>query len=255
VSWLLLDCGNSRIKWQFASVRGLIGSPQAVPIRPPENAIESVHQAIADQRPDRIVVANVAGAKVEQAIVHWARRQGVRAEFASVAGEACGVRCAYDRPERLGVDRWMSLIAAFAEFQAAVCIVSAGTAVTVDILDGAGVHRGGLILVGSALAAQALAEHTAGIGRTHSATTMPAGIGMLGRDTNTAVSHGSLLAIASAVDRTVTMAAAEFGQMPQLLLTGGDAERVAPWLQCAASIEPDLVLRGLLKVAAQASFS
>jgi type III pantothenate kinase len=251
--WLLLDCGNSRIKWQFASGQKLIGSAQAESLGPESNALERLSKAVSSKSPDRVIVANVAGPDIEQAIVDWAKAHELSIEFAAVSSEACGVRCGYDHPDKLGVDRWLALIAAYAKVQGAVCLVSAGTAVTIDVLDGGGRHRGGLILVGATLAAQVLEHNTAGIGPTKlpKMPVKPAGIGgILGRNTESAVAHGVLLATAAAVDRTVKMAVADLGQTLRLLLTGGDAERVMPWLEHPALVEPDLVLKGLFHLAA-----
>src|SRR5208337_55868 len=109
----------------------------------------------------------VAGGAIERQIGAVARRAGwspprwVRSD-----ARAAGIRNAYHEPWRLGVDRWVALIGARDFFPGhALLIVSVGTAMTIDLLDARGRHRGGLITPGPRLMIDALLERTAGIRR------------------------------------------------------------------------------------------
>ena len=56
----------------------------------------------------------------------------------------------------MGVDRWVAMIGARSEFRGGLCIVDAGTAVTIDAIDKNGNHLGGQIIPGLALMSNAL---------------------------------------------------------------------------------------------------
>jgi len=111
--------------------------------------------------PERIMLANVAGAVAEaairQALGDWVSRLTVVRATAA----AGGVRNGYRNPAQLGVDRWCALIGARTLSPGPLLVVMAGTATTVDTLDASGCFRGGLILPGQQLMLSALANNTA----------------------------------------------------------------------------------------------
>lgn len=157
--------------------------------------------------------------------------------YARAAAEFRGLRSAYhEAPERLGVDRWLGLIGAAGDCDA-LCVVGCGTAVTIDVVS-SGVHLGGYILPGLGLMETALLQ---GTGRVRFDTTPPRTV-VLGTDTATAVRNGALAAVAALVERTVAR-----HEVQRLVLTGGDAEGVAAALGCTATVEPDLLLKGMMR--------
>src|SRR5690606_23289335 len=125
----------------------------------------------------------------EKLTIFGVERFGVRPEIVETRAEMLGVRCAYRDPSRLGVDRWVTVIAAHRAAAARkdgprpACVINAGTALTFDAVDVRGRHLGGLILPGPRLAAEALASGTERIGLTEPAAGRPAGLGVLGRST------------------------------------------------------------------------
>jgi type III pantothenate kinase len=112
-----------------------------------------------------------------------------------------------------------------------------------------GRHLGGLILPGARLFATALDRHTSNIGRTTAHGAVPRGLELLGRDTDTAVSHGAWLALAATVDRAVATVGQELGAAPAVYVTGGDAATLRPWLETKTEERADLVLEGLARFA------
>src|SRR3546814_5490867 len=89
----------------------------------------------------------------EHALSEAVRSQLVQIpNFARSSAGWHGLRNAYREPERLGVDRWLAMIAAWHTHRGAACIANAGTALTVDVIDAQGQHLGGIIAAG--LAAQ-----------------------------------------------------------------------------------------------------
>lgn len=146
---------------------------------------------------------------------------------------------AYAQPERLGIDRWLAVLAAADEPSPAL-VVDAGTAFTVDALSADGRHLGGYILPGLALQREVLASRTAQV-RFPEPDWSDAG---WGDSTAACVCHGSLLSLAALVETAVGRLRAETGVMPRVLLTGGDAVHFRPLLP-QAEWHPHLVLEGL----------
>ncbi|MCK7498150.1 MAG: type III pantothenate kinase [Comamonadaceae bacterium] len=166
----------------------------------------------------------------------------MRGQISSSAG-AFGVINSYVPPERLGADRWAALVAARARGAGAMCVVDAGTALTIDALDAHGVFRGGVILPGVALQRAALAHGTESVG----AAAMAFG-GCLAHDTAAAVAGGTLYGLAGAVDRVLDEQAQQLGEPATVLVTGGDGPRLLPLLRHAAEPVPDLVLHGVARL-------
>ena len=195
----------------------------------------------------RVLVANVAGHDMTQRLTDIARAHlNLVPEFVATAAHAFGVRCAYADPTRLGVDRWVAVLAAhrFAAGNAA-CVIGAGTAVTFDAVDAQGQHLGGLIFAGARLAAAALHAQTSAIGATAPAGARPAGLELLGKSTDAAVGNGAMLALSAALDRAVAAVEAALGARAKVFVTGGDGPQLRGWLETDTELRADLVLEGL----------
>jgi type III pantothenate kinase len=241
---VLVDIGNTRIKWASLE-RGRLVSRGSAVHRDSLAAGVAAFAAALPAKP-RIIVSNVAGQAVaEQLEALVAARPGASLELVATSAERFGVRCAYADPSRLGVDRWVAVLAAHHAARAAACVLNAGTAVTFDAVDSGGAHLGGLILPGASLLAAALDRHTSNIGRTAPATSVARGLELLGRNTDAAVGHGAWLALGAALDRAVATVATALGETPVVYLTGGDADALRGWLETRVELRADLVLEGL----------
>lgn len=247
---LLIDIGNSRIKWATL-IRGKLhhGGDTA---RPED---ESAVAACAEQlwkrakKPGAVFVSNVAGPTFAAAIAAWIlQRWQVQAHFVVAEPAAFGVTNAYTVPERLGPDRWAALIAARRRYDGPVCIVDAGTAVTIDVLTASGSHQGGLIIPGLNMMRRALLERTQDI---HFTTLAPARghITLLARDTQDGVDGGTLYTLVAVIDRVVADVGMEFGGELTRLITGGNAATLLPLLAGDYHHVPELVLEGLAIIA------
>jgi len=255
---VVVDIGNTRIKWARADARRLREKEHAVHAGAEDEALAALRAALASSPVERIVVANVGGPSIAARLDALAREHlGVEPEYVATAAETLGVRCAYRDPSRLGVDRWVAVVAAHHAAAARpdgprpAVVINAGTAMTFDAVDARGRHLGGLILPGPRLAAEALARGTRGIGPTPPATTKPAGLKLLGRSTEEGVGFAAMLAPAAAFDRAAAIIAKELGIPPVVYLAGGDAAALAPWLETEVQVEADLVLKGLALIAAE----
>lgn len=242
---LLVDIGNSRIKWARWDAGRVSAHGSAVHRDGLDSALGALIAALPRDT-DRVLVANVAGSEVARRVTDAVRaHSGLAPEFVAVAPEQFGVRCGYSEPSRLGVDRWLAMLAARQAAAGPVCVISAGTAVTFDAVDAGGRHLGGLIFAGARLAADALDVQTNGIGATALAGEPPAGLALLGKSTGTAVGHGAMLALAAASDRAVRTVEAALGERSTVYITGGDAPTLRRWLETRAELRADLVLEGL----------
>jgi type III pantothenate kinase len=232
---LLLDIGNTRIKWGLAESSGLIHSGVLAHDGNPAAALA----ALQIEMPSQIWVAHVTGPEHETALGGaLQQRFGCSPQFARSVPMWRGLRNAYAEPHRLGIDRWLAMIAAWSEAPSAVCVVDAGTALTIDCVDEQGQHLGGVICAGLTTQQRATLGHTRFETRQVSAE-YRAG---LGRDTEACVREGAMLACLGAIDR----GAAVIGARARHLMTGGDARILRPHLQQPWDHRPNLVLEGLL---------
>ena len=240
---LLIDIGNSRIKWAYADSGRFVGCGAAVLN---EELPASALAAWGRRPPVRVAVADVRGGDVGQRISDWMRAQwGIVPEVAHVSRQALGVRTTYREPANLGVDRWLSLLAV--RDRAPVGVIGCGTAITIDVLDSHRIHQGGLIMPGVALQRASLLERSSGIRRGYQDTAVTEWSGVLGRDTADCVMAGTLQAAAGGIVRSVTRIGAQFDAMAWII-TGGDGPLINEMLANQFEYAPDLVLRGLFDV-------
>jgi len=260
---LLIDAGNSRLKW--ASLRGRrLGPLHSAAWDSGKLPGVAARVAAKAGRPQIVLVSCVAGARVQRALRGALRAQRLPAPvFVTSRRQQAGVRNAYRWPGQLGVDRWLSLLAARAIYPAdAVCIVSVGTALTVDLLDGRGRHAGGIIVPGPALMVESLLSSTAEIRRRAErrgrAVRGSAARSFFARDTGSAIHAGSLHAAAAITAYAMSRARETVGVPPRLLLTGGGArelQRLLASRRLGLRVHhvDNLVLRGLAVLAEQES--
>jgi type III pantothenate kinase len=245
VSTLLVDIGNTRVKWALFANGRL--QQQRAAAHAGWQAEDFARRLMGRARGiERIIVASVGGARLDRRLTAAARRAlGVAPQFVLTTRRLSGVKTAYAEPWRLGVDRFVAAIAAHRLApRRAVCIVDIGTAMTIDLVDAHGGHVGGAIIPGPRLMVESLLRSTSGI--LHRSGGRGGGRGLFARDTRAGIEQGALYAAAAAVDRAVTEARRALGASPLVLLTGGAAAAVQPLIRSTHASVPDLVLRGLV---------
>jgi type III pantothenate kinase len=248
---LLVDIGNSRVKWAIAG-RGQLGA---------QHAASHAGWTIEDWRRslfgvpgiDRVVASSVAGGPSAAALNEAARLEtGRPATFVATSPEAAGVRNAYPDPGLLGIDRWLAVIAAHRIARGACCVADIGTAATLDGVARDGQHLGGFIVPGPDLMMRSLWGGTADLA-SHTAASSAPGQALFADNTRDAIERGCRLAVAALVDRGVTDMTRRLGMRPMLLLTGGAAPTIESLLETPCEAVPDLVLRGLAILAEAAA--
>jgi type III pantothenate kinase len=241
---LLVDLGNSRLKWARAApgqwATGTVLHAQ-------QDLAALLDGAWAElEKPKRILMASVAADTTRDALAEWCRcRWALEPLVIRAQQEQLGVKHCYARPETFGADRWAALIAVRGLTQANACIVDCGTAVTVDALAASGEFRGGAIFPGLRLLRESLLRGTGGIhgveGKVDTA---------LGCSTPDAVAGGTQHGLIGAVALLVAEQIAALGGEAEVFLTGGDAPLVRGHLKPPVREVPDLVLKGLARIAA-----
>ncbi len=245
-----IDVGNSFLKWRCGERRGRLLTAElreqdflcAIGGADSGSQSQQVGRLVAERAPARVRLASVATQAQQHEIARWCLQHwGVVAEVAETTAHCAGVSNSYAEPQRMGVDRWLAMLAAY-NTQGACCVVDCGSAITVDFVDQAGQHLGGYIMPGAYLLKTGLMANTRRIGAPLTALDWR---GMNpGRSTDEAVDHGLALMLDALAARVVASCAEQLGQQASLLITGGDAEN----FQRAAGqgkLEPDLVLDGL----------
>ncbi|ULQ45255.1 type III pantothenate kinase [Flagellatimonas centrodinii] len=230
---LLLDIGNTRLKWGRVGADGV----QYGGALPHGGDFQALVEQLPVTRPDAVWVSHVLGEAHEPALVAGlTRRYGVDPQLARTRGVSPGLRIAYTDPARLGVDRWLGMLAVRQRTEGAFVVASAGTALTLDVVDDTGNHLGGFIAPGLQTALSA----TLGATRFETGTRTNAFRANLGRDTDACVREGAVLSCLGALDRGLTLAPATASRW----MTGGDAPLLLPHLGHWAH-RPHLTLEGL----------
>ena len=240
---LLLDIGNTRIKW--ARLEGTKLGPQNAAVHLEEELALVLHRVFEGPAPKHVLASNVAGPLMGAALSELcSERYGLRPEFLIPAPESHGVKNGYKDPARLGADRWAAVIGAFRRYGGPVCVIDSGTAITVDAVDKAGHHLGGLIAPGPQTMRRALAGATASLRDNGEGE-----FGLFCRETRSAIGSGGWHTAAGFLERIHGLVREELGLETRFLLTGGDAERLNELVPGHFTLSPDLVLQGLAVVA------
>jgi type III pantothenate kinase len=232
---LQLDVGNSGSKWRLLErgeviARGIYRAGD-----------DASRAALLDCTPalEQVWIASVAGPAAEETLAKMlAQRWGVQAWFARSTASCGAVRNSYTQPARMGVDRWLAMLAGWARTGGRVCVVDAGSALTLDLLDDSGRHEGGYIIPGPALMERALLLDTQ---RVRFAEAVDYAL-TPGVSTATAVRHGIALAQAGAVAMLL-----ERKEIPsdRLLFCGGWGPTLQQLLGRGGIQLPDLVFEGM----------
>ncbi|MDR0635412.1 MAG: type III pantothenate kinase [Azoarcus sp.] len=231
---LLVDAGNSRIKWR------LVGETVSASGACTHDATGELAACLETPGITRALGCNVAGPGRGEALAALLARRGLAMEWIGASARRCDVHNMYTHPARLGPDRWAALIGARGHHPHGALVVMAGTATTLDILTADGRFVGGHILPGIALMRATLGDSTAHL------PTMGGHYRSLPRDTADAIVSGCLNAQAGAIERV-------FRRLDDsravCLLSGGSADDIAPLLDIPFRRVENLVLDGLHRIA------
>lgn len=240
---LLVDAGNSRIKWRVQSGGRVVSSGDLATLTP--GLITKAWQGV---KASAACICSVAGEEVNDAL-----RLGLdlvlpqlapRPRFLASPAEGHGIVNLYHPPQSLGPDRFAALVAARRRHARDWVVVGVGTALTVDMLSEDGCFMGGAIAPGPSLMHSTLMRGTAGI-----RTSMPSVVHGWPRDTQSAVSQGIAWGLWGVVEGMARLFFNEVGRPPGVLLSGGARHILRPLLPDDVVEVEEIVLEGLAWIA------
>jgi type III pantothenate kinase len=237
---LLIDQGNTRLKWMLAREGELLV----------ESAGQGGFREFADackagalHQPGSILLSSVAGSDAAKELADFCESQwGLNVHRLRSGEQGEGVRSAYAEPGTLGVDRWLAIIGAVGRYGKPVVIWDLGTASTLDAVDGSGQHLGGMIYPGPATMLRALDRDT----RLNVPENLAGAAIAPGRSTSSCIENGVFAAQLGALNQFLRHATESLGSEPKLIVTGGAAGEILPLLDFEYIHDPWLVFRGML---------
>lgn len=237
---LLIDAGNSRLKWRLDQCGVIVD--QGVGVIDDIDPVPGLSTRTTDI--SRVAVSTVASEERRLRLLrHLASRVSAPAECYWSEPYRNGLVNAYLDCRQMGADRWHAMYGAWQKRKhgPGYTIVDAGSAITVDYVDSSGRHLGGYILPGLRMMLRSLKVDAARIGfDSEQVSDMRPGM-----STGECVNHGLAWLSGALIDR-IHSDSVEFG-VPDILVTGGDAERLLH-LGLAAKYHPSLVLEGLAAI-------
>jgi type III pantothenate kinase len=264
---LLIDQGNSSIKWCLAltNQHSAEGTDQTIlseltfdtrgfsPLQ--VSTLDTIQADILTLTEQDLPISSVwlASVKASQAL-EAELTSIISAEINAVtsASQFAQLTNAYADAQRLGVDRWLAMIAGRSITEQGFIVIDAGTALTLDVVDESGQHLGGHIISGLSLQQQTLVNATDKIiirdslliGDTANQKLQ----GTLGASTEQAVAYGALSQIIAYLESMI-----ERYPNFRVLITGGDAKLLKSQLKMSVEHLPEAVLLGLNLVSSSQS--
>lgn len=248
---MLIDWGNTNQKYHQVDtlaevIRGAqIGDAEIA------HSHERLVTLSADAGVSEVLVASVRSDEDNQKLIQAFSKRGLTPFFAKTTRSFDDIRCGYDQPSSLGIDRWLTIIAA-CQTEQTVGIIDIGSAITLDIVR-AKVHLGGHILPGERLVKNSLLN-TANVQVQHRAPQNGTQF-KIGQSTKECVDTGIEQMVAGYLVNSVNQAALNYG-VKKWFLTGGGGEFWSEWLikyigsesQLRFEHKPNLVFQGLAQI-------
>jgi type III pantothenate kinase len=237
-----IDLGNTRLKWRLSDGLTIIskGDEQSHL----QEMLANLLLKIKNLKIKRIRLAHVLGGEREKEITNFFYKNlNIPVECASVENYRGTIVNQYYKPEQLGIDRWLAVLAAFNHARSQCCIIDCGSAITVDFVSDGNIYLGGYIVPGLQFLAKSLAENTKQLPEIEQYKNAKL---QYGRSTIEAIQNGILLMAVSFLERSIK----DFseGKSIPVYLTGGDATILSSYLKLPTiqiNIVPSLVLDGL----------
>ena len=153
-----------------------------------------------------------------------------------------GMPIRMDNPHEVGADRLVNAVAAYERFKRTCVVVDFGTAITYDAVSEAGEYLGGIITPGAEISIDALYERAAKLPKVELAEPRS----LIGKSTVDAIRSGIAYGYAGQVEGILRRLRAELGDDTKVILTGGLAQVVVPFVrETIDDVDDMLTLEGL----------
>jgi type III pantothenate kinase len=249
---IVVDVGNSRIKWGLCSMDFVINYASL-----PHDSRDNWEEQIRDWQILEPVAWAIAGVHSEgcENFVKWAKGRGDRVIIVHDR-KKLPITIEVPEPERVGLDRLLNVLAAKSHVLRAVSIfiIDAGSAITVDWVDQNGAFRGGAIFPGLRTMAQSLHDYTEALPLIEVPTGPEAFVPSLpGTCTVGAIEAGIFWAVAGGIKAILRQLGERTGasRRREVFLTGGDARYLAPVMDADVRVWREMTLEGI-RLAAEA---
>jgi type III pantothenate kinase len=243
---LLIDVGNTRIKWaQFLEDELMNFDAASYIQQSPAMLFNQIWQTM--KSPNEVWISCVGAQPIKDELVRWINENWhCPVHFAASTPDNSDVKNGYENPQQLGVDRWLALVAARTLFSQPVCIFDCGTAITLDILMPDGKHLGGLIFPGLKLLQNSVAQQASLVTNNKEIYDNNQ---LVANNTEAGLSVGGFRAALAILTSEQQRVKKEIGDNVVFVITGGDAEVFIPHLTPEYHYLPNLVLQGLAIIA------
>ena len=238
---LEIDYGNTRLKWRLLDSRTLECVTRGV--------VKELRELVPSLQGTKCIglkfcrVCSVRSRADNDSLTSLiSEAYGVAIHYAQSTAALAGVINGYIDAAKLGVDRWLAIVAAYAKIQGPCLIIDCGTAITVDYVSADGVHIGGCIAPGFQQMSGMLKNSTQL--RVEVTPVKGAAHACLARDTQAAVRTGIRAMVLGFIKEQLLCAQAQWADSFIVICAGGDSHFVRE-IVADAVIAEDLVFAGL----------
>ncbi len=243
---LVVDVGNSRIKWALARANAL--SHAGVIAHAQEAFIHTLRDHWSQlKRPDAVLISSVTCAELNERIsAVVVELWSLQAVFLQSERRFLALKNGYTQHQQLGVDRWLAMIAAIHACDPPLCVIDFGSAITFDVIDRQQQHLGGYIIPGRYAAGDLLPETASSLAAcTANKSTTAKFPTALGKSTQECLMQGYTIAITAFIRQAIAHARALTDRDLKVIVTGGGAAAIMPLLSIDCIYHKDLVLSGM----------
>jgi len=233
----LVDIGNSRTKYCIVCQEKRSGVQIIT-----NKLLSKVYLAKCFSKVDKLIVASVNHNELTEKIELWCQQQNIPYQQVVSEKSKSGVVSGYRKPIQLGVDRWLTLIAAnILHPNKNILVVDAGTATTIDLLASDGEHQGGWILAGIDTLFSCVLDNTSQV----QADVAELASLAFGANSSENVNNATWAATVGAINLAVLQSEQQGVVIDEILLTGGNGGALASLISHQCTVVEDLVFIGL----------
>ncbi|WP_052501595.1 type III pantothenate kinase [Thiomicrospira microaerophila] len=245
---LYIDIGNTRLKWACSDAF-FLNTVYAMEYKGVK--LEKLVEALTcnSQVCDKVFIASVSDSDFVSGLCRALKnRCSCEVVMLQTVKNFLGLTVCYDEAELLGVDRWLAMLAAYALYKRPTIVVDLGSAITLDCIDANGQHKGGVILPGISAMLTSLSNCKRLADLDILSIPLQSEL-LLACNTESAILNGVLSMVTQFLDAQVDLQLSRLEEPYVLVLTGGDAHLVKPYLKSEWLVNEYLVLHGIDLVA------